>query len=148
MIDYSTYLLYGFNFNRCIEQEQISYSAATINKVKVAVTKKKTVTATISFVRFYEWSHVVSINQRVPLLSKCRTLNIPISPRKGNPRLHEASNSHILLTHWGRDKMVAFFQTTFLNAFSWMKLCVRILIKISLKLIPKGPINNIQHWLR
>ena len=26
------------------------------------------------------------------------------------------------LTHWGRDKMDAIFQTTFLNAFSWMKM--------------------------
>ena len=27
-----------------------------------------------------------------------------------------------LLTHWDRDKMVAFFQTTFSNAFSSMKM--------------------------
>ena len=26
------------------------------------------------------------------------------------------------LTHWGRDKMAAIFRTTFLNAFSWMKM--------------------------
>ena len=26
------------------------------------------------------------------------------------------------LTHWGRDKMAAIFQTTFLDAFSWMKM--------------------------
>ena len=26
------------------------------------------------------------------------------------------------LTHWGRDKMVAIFQTMFSNAFSWMKM--------------------------
>ena len=46
---------------------------------------------------------------------------------------------YILLTHWGRDKMAAVSQTTLSNAFSWM----RISIKISLKFIPKGPINNI-----
>ena len=40
-----------------------------------------------------------------------------------------------ILTHWGRDKMAAFFQTTFSNAFS--------LIKISLKFVPTCPINNI-----
>ena len=33
------------------------------------------------------------------------------------------------------NKMDAVFQTTFSNAFSW--------IKISLKIVPKGPINNI-----
>ena len=26
------------------------------------------------------------------------------------------------LTHWGRDKMTAISQTTFANAFSWMKM--------------------------
>ena len=28
----------------------------------------------------------------------------------------------IILTHWGRDKVAAIFQTTFSNAFSWMKI--------------------------
>ena len=28
----------------------------------------------------------------------------------------------VVLTHWGRDKMAAIFQTTFSNAFSWMKM--------------------------
>ena len=41
----------------------------------------------------------------------------------------------------GRDKMAAIFQTTFSNAISWMK--IWILIKILLKLVPEGPINNI-----
>ena len=27
------------------------------------------------------------------------------------------------LTHWGRDQIDAIFQTTFSNAFSWMKMC-------------------------
>ena len=37
------------------------------------------------------------------------------------------SMNHVLfkvsLTHWGRDKMAAIFQTTFSNAFPWMKMC-------------------------
>ena len=37
--------------------------------------------------------------------------------------------------------MAAIIQTTFSNAFSWMN--VWISIEISLKLVPKGPINNI-----
>ena len=36
------------------------------------------------------------------------------------------------LTHWGRYKMVAILQTTFWDIF-----------KISLKFVPRGPINNI-----
>ena len=41
------------------------------------------------------------------------------------------------LTHWGRDKMAAIFQCIFMNENIW------IFIKISLKFVPKGPINNI-----
>ena len=47
-----------------------------------------------------------------------------------------------VLTHWGRDKMAAIFQTTFSNAFSWMKI-YKGLIMISLEFVPEGPINNI-----
>ena len=47
-----------------------------------------------------------------------------------------------LLIHWGRDKMATIFQTTFSNAFFFNDK-VKILIKISLKFVPKGPINNI-----
>ena len=41
--------------------------------------------------------------------------------------------------------MAAIFQTTFSNAFSWMKMYenVWISINISLKFVPRGPINNI-----
>ena len=46
------------------------------------------------------------------------------------------------LTHWGGDKMVAIFQTTFSNTFSWMKM-YQFRLKISLKFVPKSPINNI-----
>ena len=42
------------------------------------------------------------------------------------------------LTHWGRDKVADdVFKCNFLNENVW------ILIKISLKFVPKGPINNI-----
>ena len=44
------------------------------------------------------------------------------------------SNNMSLLTHWGRDKMATISQTTLSN---------EILIKISLKFVPKVPINNI-----
>ena len=47
-----------------------------------------------------------------------------------------------LSTHWGRDKMAAISQTTLSNAF-FVNENARISIEISLKLVPKGPINNI-----
>ena len=46
------------------------------------------------------------------------------------------------LTHWGWDKMDAISQTTFSSAFSWNE-NVWIPIKISLKFVPEGPMNNI-----
>ena len=45
------------------------------------------------------------------------------------------------LKHWGRDKMAAISQTIHSNAF--LNEYVRISIKISLKFVPRGPINNI-----
>ena len=53
------------------------------------------------------------------------------------------------LTHWGRDKMADIFQATFSHAFVdifkriFFNENVSIFIKISLKFVPKGPINNI-----
>ena len=41
------------------------------------------------------------------------------------------------LAHWDRDKMDAISLTTFLNENDWIP------IKISLKFVPKGPINTI-----
>ena len=52
--------------------------------------------------------------------------------------------NHIItkeVTHWGRDKM-HIFQTAFSNGFPWKKLC-EIWVRISLKFVPMGTINNI-----
>ena len=49
---------------------------------------------------------------------------------------HETNPTSLSLSiHWDRDKMAAIFQTTFSNAFSWMK--------ISSKFVPQGPKNSI-----
>ena len=47
----------------------------------------------------------------------------------------------IMLTHWGWDRMAAIFQTTFSDAFSWMKI-FKFRLGL-LKFVPKSPINNI-----
>ena len=44
------------------------------------------------------------------------------------------------LTHWGRDKMAAISQTTLSKPFSWMKMFE---FRLKLKLVPKGPLDNI-----
>ena len=46
-----------------------------------------------------------------------------------------------LLTHIPLDKMASISQTAFPNAFSWMK-NFEFLIEMSLKFVPKGPIDN------
>ena len=47
------------------------------------------------------------------------------------------------LTHWGRNKIATIFQTSFFNACCWMKMYQFGFVKISLKLVPRGLINNI-----
>ena len=49
--------------------------------------------------------------------------------------------SSCVITHLGRNKVAAIFQTTFINAFFFNENAC-ILIKISLKLVPIGPIEN------
>ena len=52
-----------------------------------------------------------------------------------------------LLTHWGRDKMAAIFQTIFSNAFSWMKMDeFRLTFHWSLFL--RVQLTIFQHWFR
>ena len=50
------------------------------------------------------------------------------------------------LTHWGRDKMAATFQTVFSNAF--FNENVGISINILLKFVPKGQINHIPAFVQ
>ena len=52
-----------------------------------------------------------------------------------------------LLTHWNRDKMDAIFQTTFSNAFSWMKM-YKFRLRFHWILFPKVPIKNIPSLVR
>ena len=47
------------------------------------------------------------------------------------------------LTQWGRDKIVAVFQTTFSNAFYWMKIYQFRLIFVSM-----GKLTIFQRWFR
>ena len=47
------------------------------------------------------------------------------------------------LTHWGQDKMADIFLTTFIFKCIFLNENVWISLKISLKLVPNGPISNI-----
>ena len=51
------------------------------------------------------------------------------------------------LTHWGRDKMAAIFQTTFSNAFSWTKMLeLRVIFHWTVFFMAQLIIS--QHWFR
>ena len=58
-------------------------------------------------------------------------------------------NSHGLLelTHWGRDKIAAFSQTTHSNAFSWMKI-LEFRLKFHWSLFLRVLLTIFQHWFR
>ena len=51
------------------------------------------------------------------------------------------------LTHWGRDKMDAIFQTTFSNEFSWMKM-YEFRFPFHWSLFLGVQITIFQHWFR
>ena len=55
--------------------------------------------------------------------------------------IHALIPTHFFLNSSPLDKMTTILQMIFSDAFSSMKFC--ILIKISLKFIPKGPIDHI-----
>ena len=50
-----------------------------------------------------------------------------------------------ILTHWGRNKMAAFSQTTLSNAFSWMKI-LEFRLKIHWNLFLRVLLTIFQHW--
>ena len=51
------------------------------------------------------------------------------------------------LTHWGRDKIDAIWQTPFLTAFSWMKM-FEFRLKFHWSLFPRIQLTLFQHWFR
>ena len=67
--------------------------------------------------------------------------------RVGSIATYTTSVATIHSTHWGRDQMDDISQTTFSNAFSWMKMSeFRLKFCWSLYLMVKSTIP--QHWLR
>ena len=62
------------------------------------------------------------------------------------PHFH-MSRCRYLLTHCGRDKMVAIFQTSSSNAFSWMKM-YKFLLGFHWRLLLRVQMTIFQHWFR
>ena len=51
----------------------------------------------------------------------------------------------VMLTHWDRERMVAISQTSFSNAFSWMKI-YEFRLKFHWSLFPRVQLTIFQHW--
>ena len=62
-------------------------------------------------------------------------------------REQKPNSSVTQLTHWGRDKMAAIFQTTFSNAFSWMKM-FKLRLRFHWSLFPRVKLTIFEHWFR
>ena len=99
-----------------------------------ACTQTHTVTHTLT----HAWMCNVIKSEKVNHIEKLSQLSL-ITTSDNACRWHVTGQPLcVALTHWVRDKMTAIFQTTFSNAFSWMKM-----YEFRLKFVPKGPINNI-----
>ena len=59
--------------------------------------------------------------------------------------VYASSASALVLTHWGWDKMAVIFQTTFSNAFSWMKMN-EFWLNFHWSLFPRVQLTIFQHW--
>ena len=76
-------------------------------------------------------------------LAQRRDDSTDAEPTLGQPTLLPG----ITVTHWGRNKMAAIFQTTFWNAFSWMKI-YQFRWRFHWNLFPRVQLTIFQHWFR
>ena len=67
-------------------------------------------------------------------------------PSSINPLRHYNAQASVLI-HWGRDKMDAISQTTFSNAFSWMKMH-EFRLRFHWSLFLRFELTIFQHWFR
>ena len=67
--------------------------------------------------------------------------SIPLTKHIKNSNAESVS----MLTHWGRDKMDAISQTTFSNAFSWMKM-FEFRLQFHWSLFPRVQLTIFQQW--
>ena len=90
---------------------------------------------------FLHLFYLVAVNNIVQKIGLSTELLRYSSVKCHTRYLHLRFNCFQRLTHLPLDKMASISQTIFSNEFPWMK-TVFILIRFSLKLVPKGPIDN------
>ena len=67
------------------------------------------------------------------------------TPTSNRLRWRELISRILTLTHWGQDKMANIFQTTFSNAFSWMKM-YNFSFRFHWRLFLRVQLTKYQHW--
>ena len=75
------------------------------------------------------------------------TMNKGLTGSQHRFRLQLNDQGLSALTHWGRDKMAAIFQTTLSNAFSWMKM-LKFRLKFNWSLFLRVQLTIVHHWFR
>ena len=74
---------------------------------------------------------------------RCSWMVNSLCPAVAGSKVSITSN----LTHWGRDKMAAIFQTTFSKGFSWMKM-YQFRLTFHWSLFLGVQLTIFQHWFR
>ena len=88
----------------------------------------------------YECRNYLQVTFRCTLLmTYCEKYEL-----SSNSSIHQVSSS---LIHWGRDMMATSFQTTFSNAFSWMKI-YKLWLRFHCNFFPRVQITIFHHCFR
>ena len=143
---WSAWELRWFYFHMCKKCENKYAGSLWQNYISGNVWKMMSDVAinfSFSFKQWFAFTYARNMRLIMPDLSRIITFQEMFG------RWHQAwwkIFSFNLLTHWGWDKMAAIFQTTFSNAFSWMKMYeFRLRFHWSLFLNIQ-PLTISQHW--
>ena len=129
--DYPMHVLFGFCFHN-------------VDLRDTQTTKKQQTTSTVHRkVWSYGWLDDILIILIRAMLFNCECCGYGQTSINGS----FSSAIGILLTHWGRDNMAAIFQTTFSNAFSWMKM-YKFRLRFHWSFFPGFQLTIFQHWFR
>ena len=89
------------------------------------------------------------LNKRLSKQSKCCWFEMPSCSLWNHYNVKRLWNWRTTssLTHWGLDKMVVIFQTTFSNAFSWLEMW-KLRLRFHWSVFPRVKLKIFQHWFR
>ena len=131
----------------CFTLEQ--YDQVTYETWKSSFLHKKTWTTRLLPLKIL--IHVSFLNDKYLVIKIMDWYQIAIKPLS-KPMMTQSDESNAspgsdVLTHWGWDKMASILQTTFSNAFSWMKM-YKFRLKFHWHLFLGVQLNILQHWFR